>query len=1013
VFDRFGRLFLSGALALLLPSIGFAQARMTGADLQGTVRDATGAMLAGTSITVTNLETHAARTSASDDTGHYVVAALPPGTYSVVAELPSFRAQQHDAVVLTLGQTFEVDFVLAASAGETITVTERAPSITSNHLEIGSVITQLQIQSLPTNGRNFIGFAALVPGVAPDHTPLQGAAATSGLSFAGQRGRSNNVTVDGLDNNDPVMGAVRATFSQEAVREFQVLVDSYSAEFGKASGGAVNIVTKSGTSAVHGSAFLFFRDKALNARNYFDKFDAFGNPVALEKPPYRQAQWGGTVGGPVRKNGTYYFVSYEGTRITDSRLVTIDPVAAILLDAQGFPTQLGNVPFTVKNSETFGKIDRQWTPTRSLAVRGAYADINREALDDFGGIVAKSRATVQLRKDWSVSASETDVLSTRWINELRGQYAHENQHVNSLDPVCGGPCDDVSEGGPTVEVTGVASVGRQRITPLIRLNRRVQLVDTVSYYRKSHHLKFGVDYGFVFFPTEGNVLGSQFGGRFIFSAIPALGVTSSLDGLRKGMPAAYIQGFGNPHYPDERYGDLSLFAQDEWRRGRWTVRPGARYQVQFWQDTSYTVSDVGGKTLTYRMPQDRNKIAPRLSLSYDLSGTGRTVVRGAYGVFYDNMIMIVENSGRVTTGTASGARSFVATAPLASSAWNAPGHRLSETQALALVGGTYASAVLAPNPSLKTSFARQASAGVDRDLTGDVSIGINVLYVRGFNLPGTLDYNPLLPATLGAGRRPNDVPCARDLPPPCVNGGIVGSSSSVIQPTSYGESWYTGVTLEVRKRLSRGHQFMASYTLSKAEDLSTDFQTTFIAQNNGSGRNPADPSGLPLGFDPQLERGLTTQDQRHRFIVSGVYQLPWSVQLSGIVSLTSGRPFTPLAGADLNGDGNGGQFPPDRARRNPADESTSVARNSETTAGQASVDVRVSRRIVFGPKIAVEAMLEAFNLFNRANFFEDTNQSSFVIFGSGAYPSNPLPAYGLYTQTLPPRQIQVAARMIF
>lgn len=985
---------------------------MTAADLQGAVRDATGAPLVGSSIVVTNLETNLSRMSNSDDAGRYTVAALPPGTYTVSAESPDFGRQKHEGVVLTVGQTLQLDFVLAVTAGETVTVAGTAPMVLSNHLEVGSVITQQQIESLPTNGRNFIGFAAIAPGVAPDHTPLQGAAATSGLTFGGQRARSNNITVDGLDNNDPVMGAVRATFSQEAVREFQVLMDSFSAEFGKASGGIVNIVTKSGTNAVHGRAFLFFRDRALNARNYFEDYDTFGNPIALDKAPFNQQQWGATLGGPLQKNKTYYFLSYEGTSITDARLVTIDPTAAGLLNQLGFPVELGNVPFTVRNAEVFGKVDRQWTPSRAIAMRATYADIDREALDDFGGIVARSRATVQLRKDWSISASETDVLSSRWINELRGQYAYENQHVNSLDPACGGSCEDVNQGGPTVEVTGVASVGRQRVTPLIRLNRRIQLVDTVSYFRSSHHVKLGADYTFAFFPTDANVLGSQFGGRFIFSAIPPLGVASSLDGLQKGIPAAYIQGYGNAHYPDERYGDLSLFVQDEWKRGRWTLRPGIRYQVQFWQDTTFTVSDLGGTTFSYPMPQDRNNVAPRFGVSYDVTGTGRTTLRGSYGLFYDNMIMIVENSARVATGRADGARTFVAPAPLASSAWSAPGHRLSEAEAIALVG-PYVSAVLAPNPSLKASFAHQASVGVDHELRREISLGVNAVYVSGFNLPGTLDYNPTLPFSLGAGRRPNDLPCAENPAAPCVNGGIPGTSSSIIQPTPYGETWYKGITIGLKKRLSRGYQVMASYTLSKAEDSSTDFQTTFITQNNGRGRNPDDRFGLPLGFDSRSERGLATQDQRHRFVLSGVYQAPWRLQLSGIVTAASGRPFTPLAGADLNGDGNGGQFPSDRARRNPADESTSVARNSGTTAGQASVDVRVSRMVTLGGKVSLEAMFEVFNVFNRANFFEDTNQSSFVIFGSGAYPSNPLPAYGHYTQTLPPRQAQLAARLTF
>src|SRR5215510_13752200 len=276
-------MLVAGALVLFLPCAVAAQARMTAADLQGTVRDASGATLPGSTIAVTNLETNLSRATTSDEAGRYVIPALPPGTYNVVASTPGFSSQSRDQVVLTLGQTIEIDFVVQiAATGETVTVSANAP-VVSARPEVGSVITQEQIQSLPTNGRNFIGFAALAPGAAPDRTPLQGAAATSGLSLGGQRARSNNITVDGLDNNDPVMGAVRATFSQEATREFQVLVNSYSAEFGKASGGTVNIITKSGTNVMHGSAFLFMRDKALNARSYFEKFDTFGNPVSIDK----------------------------------------------------------------------------------------------------------------------------------------------------------------------------------------------------------------------------------------------------------------------------------------------------------------------------------------------------------------------------------------------------------------------------------------------------------------------------------------------------------------------------------------------------------------------------------------------------------------------------------------------------------------------------------------------------------------------------------------------------------
>ena len=1008
-------LLVIGLALVAQPALVFAQARLTGADLDGTVSDQTGALLAGCTIIVTNVETNVARTVSSDSTGRYNAAALPPGTYSISAALAGFRTEMREHIVLLLGQALKIDFQLVvATSGETVTVEGGdAPLVLASRTEISSVIDQQQIDSLPINGRNFIGFALVAPSVASDRTPLQGAAATSGLSFTGQRGRSNNIMVDGLDNNDPFVGSVRATFSQDAVREFQVLVDSYSAEFGKASGGVVNIVTKSGTNTPHGSAFLYFRHDTLNAKKYFDKFDLAGNPVSLAEPPFEQRQWGGTFGGPARRNRTFFFLAGERTDITDSRLVAIDPAAVALLDRAGFPVEIGNVPLSVGNTDLLAKVDHHWMPARALTVRASHSDVNREGIDDFGGIVARSRGTVQLRTDWSLSASETDVLSDRWINELRGQYAYEDQQVNALDPLCGGPCTRVDQGGPSLEVTGVAAVGRQRISPQLRLVRRVQLADTTSFFTGVHQFKVGIDLNHISFPSQGNLLPANFGGRYFFSPIPALGVTSALDGLQKGIPAAYAQGYGNPNFPDERYVDLSLFAQDEWKRHRFVIKPGVRYQRQFWQSTTFNVSDVGGTRLSFPLASDGNNVAPRIGVSFDVTGDSRTIARASYGVFYDNIVMAVENAGRVLTGTADGLRSLALPAPLASIAWNAPGHRLSEAEASVLLGGSYASVVLVPDPELKNPFTHQASIGVDRALASDLTLSVNAIYVRGFNLTGTIDYNPALPSRLGPGRRPNDTPCSRIPTAVCVNGGVPGTSNSVIHFQSFGESWYKGLTVALSKRLSRSHQFLLSYTLSKAEDTSTDYQSSFVVQNSGYGRNPEDKFGLPLGFDPISEKGPATHDQRHRLVLSGIYQMPWSLQLSGIVTAASGRPFTPLAGADLNGDGNAGQFPPDRARRDPADESTSEGRNSETTASQANVDLRLSRRFNVGTRARVEAMMDVFNVLNRTNFIEETNQSSFVIFGSGAFPTNPLPGYGKYTLTMPPRQVQLAIKLTF
>ena len=1008
------RVLLCAILVAIPSNIAAAQARLTGGDLTGVVADASGGVLPGATVTVTNTETNIARSVVTDAAGRYVVAALPPGTYGLMVELTGFTTRTRRGIVVALGQTVAADVTLEIGVTrEEVTVTAEVPLMPVGRTEVASVVTQKLIDNLPINGRSFISFSVITPGVSTDRTPQQGASATSGLSFTGQRARSNNIMVDGLDNNDPVVGAVRAVFSQEAVREFQVLADSYSAEFGKASGGVVNIVTKSGTNEFHGNGFFYFRDKSLNAKNYFDQYDIYGNAVNLDKAPYSQNQWGGTAGGPIVKNRTFFFAAFERTDIGDSRLVTIDPTAATLLNSLGFPVETGNVPANTSNTEVLVKGDHQWGPNHSIVVRANAADINHDGIDDFGGIVARSRGTEQIRTDWALSASQTDVFSARWLNEFRTQFAHENQDIQALDPTCGGPCVAENQGGPTLEVTGVASVGRQRFTPQPRRNNRIQLMDTMSHFAGAHQVKAGVEYNRIDSPGDHNGLPLHFGGRYIFSAIPQLGLNSALDALRLGIPAAYVQGYGTSSIAMTT-SDLSLFLQDEWKLNRLVVKPGLRYQRQMWGDFNYQVSDVSGTTFSYGMPRDNNNLAPRLAAAYDVKGDGRTSLHGSYGMFFENTYTTVASVTEIVDGRSDGVRTLVLSAPRASIAWNAPGRRLTEAQASAVIGATtYPSTVISLDPNMKTGYAHQTSFGVDQAIGPNLSLSVNGVVVRGYNQPGTIDYNPVLPSVLGPSRRPNDLPCSANPAATCINGGIPGTSASVLQYTSFARTWYKGLTVALTKRATDRHQLMVSYTLSKAEDTSTDYQSNFIVQNNGRGRNPADKYGLPLGFNPDSEKGPATQDQRHRLVVSGVYRLPGAVQLSGILTAASGRPYSPLAGADLNGDGNGGAFPSDRARLNPADEATSVGRNSQNTEAQYSVDLRVSRRFAMGKSAAFEAIFDVFNLFNTTNFYEDTNQSSFTIFGTGSYPSNPLPTYNRYTQTLPPRQAQLAAKILF
>jgi uncharacterized membrane protein len=973
-----------------------AQARLTGADLDGIVTDESGGILVSVAVTIVNAETGVSRTVETDTRGRFRALALPPGTYQLRLDRPGFGSLAKDGIVLLLGQSASLALTMPlATFEEEIRVAASTPVREIGHTAVSTVVKQEQVENLPINGRSFLSFSVMTPAVTTDRTPQQGATATSGLSFTGQRGRSNNVMVDGFDNNDPTLGAVRATFSQEAVREFQVLTSSYSAEFGKAAGGVVNIVTRSGSNDLRGTAFGYYRDETLNARDHFERFDPFGNPIEREKAPFGQVQWGGVLGGPVRKGRTFFFGSFERLAIDANNFVNIDPHAADVLRANGFTVELGHVPYAVRTTDGLGKIDHQFSPTSALAIRLSAGKTRNENVEPFGGLVARSRGGVLIRDDLSLAASHTHVLG-RWLNEVRAQVARQTFVVQSLDSSCKGPCLGNDDGGPTLELPGVASVGRQRFTPQERKNDRYQVVDTLSIPAGSHLFKAGVELNYL--DNRNASLPLHFGGRFIFAAlpaIPALGLSapvSPVQALERGLPAAYIQGYGNPRISFGQ-SDASVFVQDEWRVGKLVIKPGLRYQKQFWPDASYDVSNIGGTRLQYDIAQG-GSFAPRLAAAYDPAGDGRTSIHAAYGRYDDYQILASVITGQIVNGS-SGVRTLALRLPASIVAWNAPGHRLSEPAA------AFPSVEISTTPALEVPYAMHTAVGVDRAVWRDASLAANFIHVSGRHQLATIDYNPIVPS-LGPGRRPNDVD------------GRAGTSASVLQYTSYGESWYRGLTVSLNQRFSGHHQLLVSYTVSKAEDTSTDFQSAFLPEANGFGRNPARPTGLPLGFDPSRERGPATHDQRHRLVVSGFYNLPLGIRAAAIATAASGRPFTPLAAVDLNGDGDGGAFPSDRARRNPADSGTSVGRNSETMPRQLTLDVRLAKRFTVRGRAAVEVLAEAFNLFNRSNFSEVNN-----IFGAGAYPGEPArdaqgrATYGLFEQALPARQVQLALRFTF
>jgi hypothetical protein len=729
---------------------------------------------------------------------------------------------------------------------------------------------------------------------------------------------------------------------------------------------------------LHGGAFGYFRDDALNARDHFEKFDVYGHPIDVPKAPFSQRQWGATLGGPLRAEKTFFFLSFEKLDASANNFVTIDPAAATVFRDEGFPMTLGAVPYRVASTQFLARVDHQWSAARRLSLRGQVSDRTNGNVVPFGGTVAESAGAILQRKDWSLSASETDVFGSGLVNEARMQFGRGDQSIRSLD--CGGPCDGPFEGGPQVAVRGVGTVGRAGTIPDSSTLDRFQVGDTLSRSVGAHLVKIGANV-IRYFDGERQVP-SFFGGTYQFTG---------LEDLEAGRPSAYNRGYG-AYTVGESSTNLSMFAQDEWRIGpRVTLKGGLRYQKEFFPALSHTVPIPGGTTFTYDVPPDNDNVAPRLAVAFDPKGAGRTSLHAAYGLFFEDQRLALRPFATLNTGGADGFRQITLNATgapgrTAADAWNDPDHTFPEPTT------PYASAMYVMSPRLQTPCTHQASLGFEQALGRNVTFTADFVYVRGRHLVGLLNYNPLVKA-LGPGRRPGDVDGRR------------GTSGSVFQFTDYGETWYRGLLVSVGKRPGGRSQWLVSYTLSKAEDTTPDqFGLLVRTDDDGLGRNPADLTGLPLGFNPLREKGAAPGDQRHRLVGSGLYRLPWDIQVSGIVTVASGRPFTPFASFDFNGDG----LLFDRARRDPADPATAVVRGSETMPMQANVDARLSRRFSLGKGVALEAIVEAFNLFDRTNYVEVNDA-----FGPGSFPSQPLPTYGLYNKALPPRQVQLALRLTF
>ena len=936
------------------------------ADLAGTITDPTGAGIPGATLKATNTETSVVRESETNGLGLYRIAALPAGVYELQVSKVGFATVTRQGLLLHVGQlaTLDIELPLAAQSQQ-ITVTEAAPLVETGRTSVGEVVNRAEIDNLPINGRAFLDYARTVAGVTAQQTSGQG----SGLSFNGQRGRSNNISIDGADNNGQLNGNTRLTMSQEAVREFQVVTNQFAPEFGHAGGGLVNIVSRSGTNEYHGNAFYFVRNEALDARNAF--------VTDAEKPPFRRKNIGATLGGPLRRNRTFFFAAGEYIDRHESDVVTIsdDAVRSINQTLAARPIPNGGVKsiasgtFPVDRLNTLAslKLDHSINPNNALTFRYLYGQAHESNAGGvaIGGLTDVSGGGGLRNRDQSFLAAWTRVFSPSLLGETRFQYAPRSLTQYDNDPL-----------GPRVAISGVANFGRNTNFPVLLDEARYQWQHDLSWQRGRHYFKFGADVQHLRAHTSFPV---NFGGTFSFS---------NLADFVAGRVNQYSQGFGDPeiHLPDTL---LGFYAQDSFRvNERLTLSYGLRYDYDRQpQGIKRDRTNPIEAPLQDGIPRDGNNFAPRFGLTWALDRQGRTIVRAGYGIFYDKLFLLVARNSLLARQTLTLA-SAAATTQL-------PRGAFPESNRFPTGFDLPRGSLNTVDNNLVLPYAQQGNFGIERELGRDWGVGIGYVGVRGVKLLKSQNINLTPPtvltndnaASLGV-PRPNPQQIGR---PVYTAARIDPQFNNVQQVASASSSTYHGLQLTAQKRFSRGFQFRANYMFSKAIDDTSDFVQA---------QQPSNP------YNARAERGLSTEDQRHRFTLTGVWELPyrrtateasalrWVLgdwTLSTLWVFRSGTPQNVTVGSDANLDGNSST---DR----PFNGAYELGRNTYTGPESRTVDVRLSKRLPIRERMSILVLAEAFNVQNRVNY-GDVNTT----WGTAVEPRATL---GQFLSAADPRQIQ-------
>ncbi|MBL0313635.1 MAG: TonB-dependent receptor, partial [Holophagaceae bacterium] len=520
---------------------------VTTADLKVLVRDEAGRPLPGVSISMTRMAVHDTLTGISDARGACRLRMLPVGSYLLRATCPGMEPLGL-GISLQVGSTRTLDLTLYhPTQTDVIRVFVDDASSDLERTQISKVVDESLISNLPINRRSFSDFSLTTPFVAAGNLPTGNGVPDSGLSFAGMTPRQNNFLLDGLDNNDLGGGALRASISQEAVQEFQVISGGPSAESGRALGGIVNTITKQGANDLRGSVFYFHRPGSLDSKS----------PLGTDTDDYRLTQYGASLGGPILKDKLFYFVAVERLQKTDVNIVTIDPTAVALISAAGFRVETGELPYAESDTSGFLRLDWVQNPSSRWTFRALFGYQKDENAIPWGGLIAKTAGGSKSTHDQTFTFSNQWV-GTSWFNDFRVMLASRDSRIDSLDP----------SRSVYVEILGSAVFGTQRLTDQQSQARYIQLADTLTTVRGNHTLKGGID--LLHSRNEADVP-QNFAGLYRFQAIPEIGISSPLMAFAApnpfggtGIPVAFVQSYGNARGRSTSKSE-AVFLQDDWQ----------------------------------------------------------------------------------------------------------------------------------------------------------------------------------------------------------------------------------------------------------------------------------------------------------------------------------------------------------------------------------------------------------------------------------------------------------------